>query len=454
MPVITSSVLDPNRPVLPEWTRWAWASMADRELWRPLINEAVQAWFFIERLAVIEHVRPAAYQPMQPNRLLEETAHLAKFGLTVLPIAQMNTTHSYSSATNGFDPTQPWEYRVLIVPITEMAKIASIPNLATNNEALGEILGYPKCCIDFFLRTWGAGQVDTTWDQYAETGSADGPIEANLLWRWKGIRWVSHLPCSYQCEHTVAIGKQMREVALKHGYVEETRTIDAVLSWPVRWSGVNGIAEIVSPYLKVSTRTDWAPPSDHRRFQRTGQEAVKTDKTFWTHNGFSSHEYMRQVHVPIIQAIKEFTPQNASVVDLGCGNGALLRRAKLYRSDIKIAGIDINEEAIQTVAKETMSRKWLTGKIQEGTWTTLSPNPAETVLVSCPVRLCEMTDEEKTQTLTAMQRYPIQIVYVYGDNLQRHSLEQWVELAGLPVDKLLMIHFGNTNVAVGVLQLS
>lgn len=451
MPVITSSVLDPQRPVLPEWTRWAWASMTDRELWYPLFKEAGQAWQGIERWAVIDGVRPAAYQHITPDRFLEETTRLAKLGLSVIPIAQTNTNNAYQSASGGFDPSKPWEYRVIITKMENAAKVLSVPDLANDNAALGAVLGYPPCCIEFFLRTWGAGQVDTTWDQYAETGNADGPPEANLLWRWMGIRWVSHLPCSYQCEHTVELGRKIREVAINHGYLEEARTVDAILSWPVRWSAVNGIAEIVSPVIKVSTRSDWAPPSHNRRFERTGQ-ASKSEKTFWTHNGFSSHEFMRRVHVPIIQAIKEFVPQNASVVDLGCGNGALLRRAKLYRPDIKIGGMDINEEAIQSVQSSIMSRKWVAGKIQDMAWVDIFPKREETAVIFCPVRAHEMTDEERTRFMETLLTYPVMVAYVYSDNLQKKSLDMWLSECGVPMEKVLMTHFQNTEVSVAVIR--
>ena len=72
MAKITHSVLQDDRPVLPEWTRWAWASMTDRQYWKPIFNRLSDARNQIELLSLIENVRPAIYQNINPNYLLEK----------------------------------------------------------------------------------------------------------------------------------------------------------------------------------------------------------------------------------------------------------------------------------------------------------------------------------------------------------------------------------------------
>lgn len=455
MTAITTSVLDPNRPVLPEWTRWAWASMTEREYWLPLFDKVSKAREEIEWLTVIEGIRPGMYTFVRPDQLMTVGARAASHGLTAVPVTQVNRQSSdgYSSASgaSGFDPSKPWEYRVLIVRPEVLSLVSNTPDIAHNNEVLGQVLGYPKCCREFFHRTWGAGQVDTTWEQYAETGNADGPIEANMLWRWKAIRWVSHLPCSFQCEATVEIGRKTREAAKKHGFVEEAKIIDAVLSWPVRWSGVNGIGEIVGPALKISTRTDWAPPTDKRYFHRKGVYSKPTED-IWKHNGFSSYTGMLESHAPILHELKTLAPENCAMLDLGCGNGRLLKTLKLNRPDIKIGGVDINESAI-TSAQSGLVGKWSAARIQDLTWVEWF-QPDSTVVVSCPVRLTEMSEDEATATRAALDPYKLHLVYVYGDNLRKHPLQEWVEMAGFSVDRLTVIcNESARDVAVGIIDM-
>lgn len=449
-----STELDPNRPVLPEWTRWAWSSLAEREYWSTLMQVVSQSWEEMERCSVVDGIRPAAYQPVAPEKFLELTTWATKHGLLVVPVTQINRTQTYQSGSNrGFNPNEPWDYRVLITRPEQMNKIASTPDLATNDAVLGEILGYPECCREFFLKTWGAGQVDTTWNQYAATGNADGPIEANLLWRWKGIRWVSHLPCSYQCQATVEMGRKMRSMATRRGFIEEAHIIDTVLSWPTKWSGVNGIAEIVGPCIKVSTRTDWAPPSANRYFERKGRY-IKPTKKIWEQNGFSAFQAMREAHGPVIDAVKEFAPQNATIFDMGCGNGHLLRRAKWHRADISLFGIDTNEEAI-AAAQQVGVGKWIADSLNNLEWRGELAQSDNMVPLYSPVRFTEMSATEREASIDALKACPVHIVYVYGDNLQKQSLEEWIREIGLPTDKLLITHVSpNHDVAVGVIRLN
>ena len=448
---ITHSILQPNRPVLPEWTRWSWASMTEREYWYPIFKKLSNLRDHIEWLTLIEGVRPAIYQSVDPKHLFEKMNVAMKNGFSVIPIAQIQKNEGYSSGSENFDISSEWNYRVIITKQEHANEIINIPDLAKNNAKLGEILGYPKCCQDFFLRTWGSGQVDTTWDQYAETGSADGPVEANILWRWMGVRWVSHLPCSFQCQATVDIGRQTREIMRKHGLVEEIKAIDTILSWPTKWSGINGIAEIVGPCLKVSTRTDWAPPSDKRWFERKGGY-LKPTKNIWEDNKFSSHQGMIDAHAPIISELTTLVPQNGAVIDLGCGNGRLLRTAKLHRSDIKIGGVDINIDAIRS-AQSGLVGKWSASKIQDLAWADWFA-PENTILVYSPARLVEMSSDESIKAREVMSKFKTHVVYSYSDTTQSHQLDEWVSLAGYPVDRLLVLCNENQHaVTVGILNL-
>jgi len=448
---ITHSILQPNRPVLPEWTRWAWASMTEREYWYPIFKKLSNLRDHIEWLTLIEGVRPAIYQSVDPKHLFEKMNVAMKNGFSVIPIAQIQKNEGYSSGSENFDISSGWNYRVIITKQEHANEIINIPNLADNNAKLGEILGYPKCCQDFFLRTWGSGQVDTTWDQYAETGSADGPVEANMLWRWMGVRWVSHLPCSFQCQATVDIGRQTREIMRKHGLVEEIKAIDTILSWPTKWSGINGIAEIVGPCLKVSTRTDWAPPSDKRWFERKGGY-LKPTKNIWEDNKFSSYQGMIDAHAPIISELTTLVPQNGAVIDLGCGNGRLLRTAKLHRPDIKIGGVDINIDAIRS-AQSGLVGKWDASKIQDLAWADWFA-PENTILVYPPARLVEMSSDDAIKAREVMSKFKTHVVYGYSDTIKRHQLDEWVSLAGYPVDRLLVLcNESQHAVTVGILNL-
>lgn len=425
-----------DRPVLPEWTRWAWASVNERGWWQPYIADILKMWAHVERESVAAGIRDAAWVPCTPEQLPTLTQWAIKHGLVVLAADRLPVTGaSYTSANTPINDTDRWQYRVLITK-PEFVSQLTVP---FDDRLLGHLLGYPECCQAMFHRTWGAGQVDSTYDAIAN-GGINGPVEANILWRWLGVRWVPHMPCSFTCPESVAFGYQFRELAVSLGYREEVKAVDTILNWPVRWSAVNGIAEIVTPALKLSTRTDWSP---ERRFASRDGVYQKPEPHLWLDNGFKSPDGMRTSHGPLLDTIVHHVPQGAKVVDLGCGNGLLLKRAKLKRPDLKIAGCDIKADAISR-AKSDLIGSWAHETIQTNGWTRFN---ADTVIIS-PVRLVEMTPEDREAVLAALYKVPHRIVYAYGDCLHEYgSLAKLCAAAGL---RAPAVTFANDAAHVGL----
>ena len=70
-----------------------------------------------------------------------------------------------------------------------------------------------------------------------------------------GSSFFSHLPCSFDCKETAQIGEKNLSLLSS-----EAKDIGLeILSWPIEWSALHGVAEIKTPILKVSTRTDVTP---------------------------------------------------------------------------------------------------------------------------------------------------------------------------------------------------
>lgn len=459
--------LDISRPVLPEWTRWAWASLVDKQYWEPMIQNASTAWNRMEAETVIHGVRNAAFQMVPSDKLIDYTKWAFKNNLQVVPVTQMNTSSTYQSASRGyFNPSLPWQYRVLLHNDSlDHSDLIRNTEQLSDNTILGSALGYPKCCTEFFNETWAKGQIDTTWDQYATTGDPNGPVACNLLWRWLNIRLVFHLPCSYQCQASTLIGQKHADLMEKLGLGLELDTIYRVLNWKTSWSSINGIAEIVGPAVKISTRSDWAPPSKNRRFTRMGQTLIpwvytQPKESDWKLNGFSSFLPMYNSHKPIVDAILEFAPKPSLVFDFGCGTGAMLRRARRLEKSLSIGGVDISTEAIELTRKQpggSGNMWWFNKPIQEfneADFGIINQYNSPKVFVYSPARLMEFTQEEReTFIKLASKHSSVHVIYTYADNLQKKSLVDWALEAGLPLDKLLITTFDNPLVSVGVLKL-
>jgi len=194
---------------------------------------------------------------------------------------------------------------------------------ASDESAIGNLLGYPACCREFYKRVWvDDGLVDTTWPMAVATAAAQGavdsdlalspegpltpnpspargegstvtpgpspargegstttadfegrlievagPAKGNILWRWMGVRTVPHLPCSFTCGATLELAERLIQVGRDLGLAAEMDWMLEILDWPAEWSALHGVAEIKTPVLKVSTRTDATPCKYTVRYQ-------------------------------------------------------------------------------------------------------------------------------------------------------------------------------------------
>ena len=376
---------------LPEWTRYIWVSAEARTVWEPRITAIVKAFKEAEVDLVLHDKRIMALQFVLPSELPAYTIRMLQKGLSVIPVNQEGGDSSnggYISATQVFNPDQPWSYRVLVCKVGEEQPIFDLLNEYNwnkdNGRKGGEFLGYPSCCVNFYEATWfGRGIKDTTWlaaeDAWLSQGNTDTAstlIEFNdldphnnMLLRWTGVRPVPFLPCSFSCENTRKFSKEIFGVMDS----EVVSWLMEMLSWNVQWSALHGIAEIKTPVFKVSTSTDATgveyliklhgssypregasgldfPYKNESHVQLTQTRSFNSvsyelEDWYYTDNGFTSFDVMANCHRPLLSILKDLDYSN--IVDLGCGNGALLSKAVRGRSHIKMYGCDNRVEVIE-----------------------------------------------------------------------------------------------------------
>ena len=133
---------------------------------------------------------------------------------------------------------------------------SSAPPTAAGTSPVG--CGLTSAALD---PTWGIAAATTAelqreTDSAGETLSVTGVPQTNLLWKWLGLRPVSHTPCRFDCPETIAQADAVWALARELGFDEEIGWLTEILSWPVEWSSLHGIAEIRTPVLKICTRTD------------------------------------------------------------------------------------------------------------------------------------------------------------------------------------------------------
>jgi len=80
------------------------------------------------------------------------------------------------------------------------AWLASYYELMSNDNDLGLLLGYPKCCVDFFCKRFSPNNPNL---QLNSTN-----MFTNLSKREKDAVLISHFPCNPDCEESVQLGRK------------------------------------------------------------------------------------------------------------------------------------------------------------------------------------------------------------------------------------------------------
>lgn len=328
---------------LPDFSRTQWVSAKARSIWEPRVTAIVKHFEAAERSSV-GSIRAAALQNVSPELFPKLAQRAAKIGLVANPVGYHGKSDSYAASAVTPKPSEPWQYRVaLTMPTTARQFLEAWEK--NDDETIGLLLGYPRCCCNFFLKTWGAGSVDPTG---AMADRGDGPIEANILLRWLGVRYIPHMPCGFKCDATITLGKKLRAEIPKR----ERGWLDSLLSMPMLWTSLNGIGEVSTPIVTLNFRSDMgherleirregssypeagahALRFPYRLSRSSGQKTVgpgPVEKRLWTDNGFSSREAMDKAHEMIRFALEEYLASignRGAIIDLGAGNGELLRK--------------------------------------------------------------------------------------------------------------------------------
>lgn len=449
-----------------------------RDTWQPRLQQITQAWLELEWRSVAAGIRPCCLTSVSPEELVAKAAILTERGLVALPLqVQGVSQYSYSSTGVTAEPGKPIAFRIVIGKPDAAIAFKHAFDTSDNIE-IGRLLGFPDCCQQFFQQVWVEdGCVDTTWQMATNTHLPENRMVevtsspyANILWRWMGVRPVPHLPCSFHCEHTIHFGQQLVQLGRDEGFTQEMDWLMEILNWSAEWSALHGIAEIKTPILKVSTRTDATPykytvrrtgetaPVEAVRglgfpyaipakplltgsvaYQRGIEQAIATPTTYpdWyaTDNGFSSRFAMDSAHRPILDlALATLSETSGTVIDLGCGNGALLQKLCAANASITPYGIEMEGDRFAHISTllPQFAENFVCGNLFEDEQLWQGDRQYDLALLM-PGRLLEIDPPQAEWLKQNLKQHCEHIlIYAYGDWLTRYThLAGLAEQAGL-----------------------
>lgn len=352
---------------LPEWApRTIWTSVQAKDVWQTRISTISQTWQAVERLLVEEGVRPSTLQNIAPESLPEAIKAASAKGLVVLPLGRTAKVNGYQSASASFNDSDPWDYRCALT-VPNNAGAWATAWASGDNDEIGRLLGYPTCCREFFEQVWVKEHwFDTTWPmvrgEKALSDKSQNTVEVagiNMLWRWHGLRTVSHLPCSFDCPHSIGLGLEAVAVMAKH-YPEEASWLKEILSWPVEWTALHGIGELRTPISRTTFATDATGEKLTVKYMGDGYPAEGASGLTFPFrsgimlptlrlsnsrdNGFVTHAAMQAAHAKLLAALN---PPYNTILDLGCGDGVLLSKIPCKRR----IGVEADERVAKLAAK-------------------------------------------------------------------------------------------------------
>lgn len=491
---------------LPDHTRIMYASGRTIEYWKPKISFASREWQQIERLRLMEGLTDSILIYVAHDNWLQTRRWADKNDLNVVHVGTKGITQSYTSYGGNEDYSNGHQHRVAITRKETLVGEWLEAWENSDDIRVGELLGYPKCCQNFFDKYWNEQKFrDLTIPAIENGDGVDGVIESNILGRWAGIRWVSHMPCSFQCEASIKQGKQTRQLAIDHGKQEAADIIDRVLNMPVEYSCMHGIAEIVTPIYKISAASESLPKKYVARrqgtqpenaakgnvfpFESKGNKLTETtsfkksidaaaqqaqaggdvtkvstgnagedsaaageygdlldDEKLWKLNGFSSMEAMTKSHDPIVKMV-----ETDNVIDMGCGNGALLHRIRKQKGSAVTFGCDTDGEAIAYASK-------FEGIFFQQNMFDFDIREDNATVIFMAGRLTETAEETARKFMRQLaDKAKFIIAYAYGDWKDRINIDglvtrhtpkkmrgRWLEIESADDDHVTAVKFQNT----------
>lgn len=131
-------------------------------------------------------------------------------------------------------------------------------NKSDSNKFL-EIIGMPICCIKSYLEglqtTIHNGLLRTILKEQKKK-ELNNQLLSYLLYKPLGLDLLQYEPCFFDCQQSERNINNVINTLVEKGYNHEMFWLKEILSWPISWSGLHGIAEVKTPINKFMYNID------------------------------------------------------------------------------------------------------------------------------------------------------------------------------------------------------
>jgi len=189
--------------------------------------------------------RAAAILYIDPQNLQSVLEKTNKDRLILTPLKKIASMTGFSILCKPPEDGQPFLWESCLTRTYQDGQKFKEANLKNDHRIVGRMLGYPDCCIDYFIRTF---PIDTCPIWVDLNGKVKGYPENNGMLRYFGPKIVAHLSCSPTCQATKEIGKTWFKV-MQEINKDLANELYKLLSGPITWNSYHGVVQIETPYF-------------------------------------------------------------------------------------------------------------------------------------------------------------------------------------------------------------
>lgn len=239
---------------LPPFQRISWASSTLKLEWEPLLQllpSTIRSLF--EHPEVLQ-LLPLLIRTFPESDIYGEKKKLEAIGLFA------DTTKDFTRLTNNpFCQIAPKGHVCLLAG--ERQQVTSILYSEIPVLELLEQTGLPAGCLAFWHNFFSLGFTDPLWAyQFKEDGLVALQRTSNNLLNPYLIRLeiaaLPYRPASLDCKVSLKLAENILKIAAEVMEPYLYTAWNEVLSWPIEWSALHGIAEIKTPLFKLIYNTD------------------------------------------------------------------------------------------------------------------------------------------------------------------------------------------------------